>query len=75
MLIVMPVVLMSVCMLFVTKNKINKKRFDAVLKGIECFKEGRKLSALTDEEIRDIETAVGKNIGELWQADSANAEK
>ena len=75
MFIVIPFVLLSVCMLFVTKNKINKKRFDAVLKGIECFKEGRKLSALTDEEIRDIETAVGKNIGELWQADSANAEK
>lgn len=72
MFILIPFALLFVCMLFVSKNKINKKRFDAVLKGIECIKEGKGLSALSDDEIKDIETATGKKADELWQPDTAN---
>ena len=75
MFILIPFVLLAVCMFFVTKNKINKKRFDAVLKGIECLKEGEGLSALSDDEVKDIETAVGKKVDELWQTDTAYAVK
>ncbi len=67
MFILIPFALLAVCLLFVTKNKINKKRFDAVLKGIECFKGGKGTSALSDEEVEDIETAVGKKVSELWK--------
>lgn len=75
MFILIPFALLAVCMFFVTKNKINKKRFDAVLKGIECLKEGEGLSALSDDEVKDIETAVGKKVDELWQTDTAYAVK
>ncbi len=75
MFILVPFALLAVCLLFVTKNRINKKRFDAVLKGIECFKEGEGLSALSDDEIKDIEMAIGKKTGELWQTDTADAVK
>ncbi len=75
MFILLPFLLLATCIFFVTKNKINKKRFDAVLKGIECFKRGEGLSSLSDDEIKDIETAVGKKVSELWKSDSSYAIK
>lgn len=73
--ILIPFALLALCMFFVIKNKINKKRFDAVLKGIEGFKEGSGLTNLSDEEVKDIEIAVGKKASELWHSGMAHSVK
>lgn len=59
--IAVPVVLLTVCLFFALKNKINKKRFDAVIKGLDSIRSDGTLSALTEDEIADIETATGVN--------------
>jgi len=65
--IAIPVVLLAITLVFAILNKINNKRFDAVQKGIESFKEKGDLSLLSEEEILDIETATGLSRGKLWQ--------
>lgn len=65
--ILVPAILLSVCLIFTVLNKINKKRFDSVLKGIDSFKQKGDLSLLTAEEITNIEIATGKKQNELWE--------
>ncbi|HHT83264.1 MAG: MFS transporter [Christensenellales bacterium] len=65
--IIVPVVLLTGCLIFALANKINKKRFDAVIKAIDSFKEKGDLSKLGEEEIQDVERATGVKRENLWQ--------
>ncbi len=67
MFILIPIILLSICLIFAFNNKVSKRRFDAVLKGIENLKEKGDLSALSAEEIADIETATGVKSNLLYR--------
>lgn len=66
MFIIIPLVLLTVCLLFAIKNKINKRRFDAVLRGIEQFKDSGSIDGLSEQEIGDVLIATGAQRNELW---------
>jgi oligogalacturonide transporter len=68
MFVAIPVVLLSVCLCFALRNKVNKRRFDAVLKGIDAFKTEGNLGALSAGEREDIHIVTGENERELWGA-------
>ena len=68
MFVIIPLVLLAVCLFFALKNRINKRRFDAVLKGIEEFKSNGSIDRLTEQETADVLFAVGVEKNELWGA-------
>jgi oligogalacturonide transporter len=66
MFIVIPLVLLIVCLIFAIRNKINKRRFDAVVKGIDAFKKTGNMNVLSHQEQEDILLATGAEKDELW---------
>ncbi len=66
MFVIIPFVLLAICLFFAIKNKINKRRFDAVLKGIEQFKANGSIDALSEQELSDVLIAAGAEQEELW---------
>ncbi len=66
MFVLIPVVLLSVCLIFAIRNKVNKRRFDAVLKGIDSFQKQGNLAALSTEEKEDIFLVTGEPEEDLW---------
>ena len=66
MFILIPFILLSVCLIFALRNKINKRRFDAVLKGISAFREKGSPESLSPQELEDVLIAAGTNADELW---------
>ena len=66
MFVLIPLVLLTLCLIFAIKNKITKQRFDAVLKGIDEFKARGNIDALTEQETADILIATGMEKGKLW---------
>jgi oligogalacturonide transporter len=67
MFVVIPVLLLSITLFFALKYKLNNKRFDTVLKGIELLKEGENLAEeMSQEEIKDIELVTGAKASDLW---------
>ena len=66
MFIIIPFALLAICLFFAVRNKINKRRFNAVLKGIEEFKTRGSIDSLNEQETADILTAVGVEKNELW---------
>ena len=66
MFIIIPFALLAICLFFAVRNKINKRRFNAVLKGIEEFKARGSIDSLNEQETADILTAVGVEKNELW---------
>ena len=66
MFVIIPLILLAICLLFAAKNKINKRRFDAVLKAIGEFKKCGNINSLSEQETENVlvATAVGKD--ELW---------
>ena len=66
MFVLIPLVLLSICLFFAIKNKINKRRFDAVLKGIEEFKARGSIDKLTEQETADVLIAAGTGKDKLW---------
>lgn len=66
MFVLIPVVLLSVCLIFAIRNKINKRRFDAVLKGIDSFQTQGNLKKLSQEEKEDILVVTGEPEADLW---------
>jgi oligogalacturonide transporter len=66
MFIIIPIVFLSICLFFAIKNKINKQRFDSVLKGIEEFKTRGNINALNEQETKDILIAAGMKKEKLW---------
>jgi oligogalacturonide transporter len=66
MFVIIPFTLLAICLFFALKNKINKRRFDAVLKGIEEFKTRGNIDNLSEQEIADVLIAVGMEREGLW---------
>jgi len=66
MFVLIPFLLLSVCLLFAIKNKVNKRRFDAILSGIDAFKTSGDLSGLSQQERDDIHTVTGEGEAALW---------
>lgn len=64
--IAVPVALLAVCLVYAFCNKINRRRFDAVIKALGSLKQSGSLSALSNEEIRDVEVAAGVPKSSLW---------
>lgn len=64
--IIVPAVLLTITLVFTLFNRINKKRYDSVMKGIDSFKLSGTLEALSEDERKDIEIATGKKETELW---------
>jgi Na+/melibiose symporter-like transporter len=67
MFFLIPFILLAVCLFFAITNKINKRRFDAVLKGINEFKAHGNISGLTEQEIEDVVVAAGTAKEKLWK--------
>jgi len=68
MFIAIPVILLIGCLIFAAANKINKKRFDSVMKALSDLREEGKITTLTPEEITDVETATGLPQSKLWNS-------
>jgi oligogalacturonide transporter len=66
--VAVPAVLITITLIFALRNKINKKRYDSVVKGIESFKQSGNLNSLTDDEKLDIEISTGKKEEQLWNS-------
>nr|AGS53808.1 putative sodium:galactoside symporter protein [uncultured bacterium contig00039] len=66
MFVLIPLILLSVCLLFAIRNKINKRRFDAVLKGIDGFKTCGNMDGLSEQETADVLVATGVGKDKLW---------
>jgi oligogalacturonide transporter len=66
MFVVIPFVLLAICLFFAINNKATKRRFDAVLKGIEAFKTRGNIDALSEQEIMDVQVVTGSEKAELW---------
>lgn len=64
--VLIPFVLLSICLFFAISNKITKRRFDAVLKGIDAYRADGNIDALSKQEIADIQIAAGAQKAELW---------
>lgn len=66
MFIAIPIFLCLICLVFAFLNKVNKRRFDAVICGIEAFKTTGSLDTLSQTTLQDIQIVTGKNKNDLW---------
>jgi oligogalacturonide transporter len=66
MFIAIPLVLLSVCLVFVLRTKVNKRRFDSVLAGIDELKGTGTLDGLTQQQIDDVLMVTGTTRDQLW---------
>jgi Na+/melibiose symporter-like transporter len=66
MFVLIPIILLSICLVFAIRNKVNKRRFDAILHGIDSFQKQGNLSALTQQERDDIHIVTGEPETNLW---------
>ncbi|HWQ06458.1 MAG TPA: MFS transporter [Feifaniaceae bacterium] len=66
MFVLIPVVLLSITLFFAIKNKVNKRRFDAVLKGIDSFQQIGSLAELSEQEKEDVCLVTGETEDKLW---------
>jgi len=67
MFVLIPFILLACCLLFAVRNKITKKRFDAVIKGIDEFKTKGNIDALSEQETADLLIAAGTDKDKLWR--------
>lgn len=65
--VAIPVVLLAFCLVFAFFNKINKRRFDVVIKTLS-LREKDNLSILSLEEISDLEAITGIKKEELFDS-------
>jgi oligogalacturonide transporter len=68
MFVVIPFVLLASCLFFALKNKINKRRFDAVLKGIDELKAHGNIDRLNEQETADVLIAACVEKDKLWSS-------
>ena len=66
MFVLIPVVLLSVCLVFAIRNKVNKRRFDAIQQGIDAFQKQGNLESLSEQEREDIYIVTGEAEEQLW---------
>lgn len=70
MFVIIPIILLTITFIFALRYKVNNKRFDTLIKGIENFKFEGNLSKLSNEEKNDIEIITGKSVDKLWGNDN-----
>jgi len=68
MFIAIPLIFLGICLFFAIKNKVNQRRFNAVLKGIEEFKVRGNIDSLNEQETKDILIVTGAEKNKLWGA-------
>ncbi len=66
MFVAIPVVLLSVCLAFVLRTKVNQRRFEAVLAGIDELKGTGTIDGLTRQQIEDVLVVTGTTRDQLW---------
>jgi oligogalacturonide transporter len=66
MFIAIPLVLLSICLAFALRTKVNQQRFDAVLAGIDELKTTGTLDGLTAQQLDDVLVVTGTTRGQLW---------
>ncbi|MFW5780827.1 MAG: MFS transporter, partial [Bacillota bacterium] len=67
MFVLIPILLLTITFIFAFRYKLNNKRFNTLLKGIEQYKTEGNLEKMSAEEKADIEIVTGKDIDKLWQ--------
>ena len=63
MFVFIPLVLLSICLFFA----VNKRRFEAVLKGIDKLKIHGNIDRLSEQETADVLIAAGMEKDRLWE--------
>jgi oligogalacturonide transporter len=66
MFVLTPLVLLGTCLVFALRNRITKRRFEAVLKAVECIKTQGSLEGLSETETADVLAATGAGKDRLW---------
>jgi hypothetical protein len=66
MFVLIPFILLSICLFYAIKNRVTKQRFDAVLKGIDEFKNHGSIDALNEQEAMDVLLVTGIEKDKLW---------
>lgn len=61
-----PVVLLSLTVVFALRYKLNKHRFDEVLSAIDRFKEDGDKATFSEEEAADLKLVTGRDVSQLW---------
>jgi Na+/melibiose symporter-like transporter len=67
MFVLIPIALLTITLIFAFRYKLNAKRFDILLKGIELYKKEGNLDKMPSEEKEDIKIITGKEIDQLWK--------
>ncbi len=66
MFIAIPAILLVGCLVFAAANKINKRRFESVMKALTDLRQGGELTNLSSEEVNDVVIATGVPESKLW---------
>ena len=67
MFVLIPIILLLITLFFAVRYKLNNKRFDTLIKGIDLFKSEGNIDTMTAEEKADIELITGKSVDNLWK--------
>jgi oligogalacturonide transporter len=68
MFVAIPLVLLSVCLAFALRNKVDRRRFDAVLAGIDELRTAGTLDGLSPQQLDDVLVVTGTTPDRLWGA-------
>jgi oligogalacturonide transporter len=74
MFIAIPLVLLSICLGFVLRTKVNQRRFDAVLAGIDELRTTGTLDRLTAQQLDDVLAVTGTTRDQMWGGPGAHRE-
>lgn len=66
MFVFIPVVLLSITVVFALRYKLNSKRFNTVQQGISRFKQQGDAAAFTPEEAGELKDVTGREVSGLW---------
>jgi len=67
MFVIIPVVFLTVTLIFTFRYKLDKRRFDCVLSGVKRLKEGCDTGKFTEEEKQDYVLLTGKPVDTFWK--------
>jgi oligogalacturonide transporter len=68
MFVLIPLLFLSITLFFAIRNNLTKRRFDAVLKGIDEFKANGSINSLNEQETADVLLVTGMEKNNLWGA-------
>lgn len=73
MFVIIPVVFLGAGLFFALRYKLDCRRFNIVVNGVKQLKEGKPLSAFSEEEKAEFVELTGKPIEELWGNEANDA--